>query len=114
MSKGSFVSSILLKELKDMWMKRLKFLFVCLFFFSVKALPVYLQKTEGKTLVFTKVRVFDGKQILDANTVVVQNGKILSIGKDLKAPEMPRLLMETGIRFYPASLTLILMYMVPH
>ncbi len=101
MSKGSFVSSILLKELKDMWMKRLKFLFVCLFFFSVKALPVYLQKTEGKTLVFTKVRVFDGKQILDANTVVVQNGKILSIGKDLKAPENAQIIDGNGYTLLP-------------
>ena len=44
-------------------------------------------QNPGQATVFENVRVFDGENIMPACTVVIQDGKILAVGKDITVPE---------------------------
>src|SRR3982074_905720 len=46
-------------------------------------------------------RIFDGKRVIAADSVFVQNGKIQSVGKDLKVPPGTKEIDAAGDTFLP-------------
>src|SRR5215469_9088620 len=55
----------------------------------------------GQATVFHHVRIFDGSRMLDDDTVVIQDGIITTVGKDLLFPLDARVIEGTGCTLLP-------------
>jgi imidazolonepropionase-like amidohydrolase len=55
----------------------------------------------GEATVFHHVRIFDGSRMLDDDTVVIQDGIITTVGKDLLFPLDARVIEGTGCTLLP-------------
>ncbi len=66
-------------------------------------LPSYLQPLgkASKSTVIKDVRIFDGKEIFPSGTVVINDGKIVQVGKDVSIPGGAEILNGEGYTLLP-------------
>ncbi len=66
-------------------------------------LPSHLQPfgEASKSTVIKDVRIFDGKEIFPSGTVVIKEGKIIQVGKDVSIPEGVEILSGEGYTLLP-------------
>src|SRR5579884_3281738 len=55
----------------------------------------------SQATVFQHVRIFDGFRVLDADTVIVQDGTISAVGSDLDFPAGARVIEGRGFTLLP-------------
>lgn len=56
---------------------------------------------QAEPLVFENVRVFDGEKLLEATTVVVEDGTITAVGEDAATPEGAEVVDGSGMTLLP-------------
>jgi imidazolonepropionase-like amidohydrolase len=56
---------------------------------------------DGRPLVIRHARIFDGKQVISADSVYIQNGKITSVGKNISVPTGTAAIDATGETLLP-------------
>ncbi len=66
-------------------------------------LSSHLQPFGGapKSMVIKNVRIFDGKEIIPSGTVVIKDGKIIQVGRDVSIPEGAEILNGKGHTLLP-------------
>jgi imidazolonepropionase-like amidohydrolase len=57
--------------------------------------------TSSRSFVIQHARIFDGNQVISADSVFVQNGRIQAVGKDLKTPPGAAVIDATGDTLLP-------------
>jgi imidazolonepropionase-like amidohydrolase len=60
-----------------------------------------IAQESGKPLVIRNVRIFDGSRVLTGDTVIISNGKITKIGKQLAVPDGAQVIDGAGETLLP-------------
>lgn len=85
-----------IQTIRNTSIKILIILYLCL-------LPSHLQPSgaASKSTVIKNVRIFDGKEIFPSGTVVIKDGEIVQVGKDVSIPEGAEILNGDGHTLLP-------------
>lgn len=75
-------------------------LFLILIFIVFTSLTTIAQESS-KSTVITNVRLFDGEKVISLRDVIIQDGKIIKVGKSVSVPEGAKVIDGTGKTLLP-------------